>query len=48
MLRLGCVERKEKGKTRGAEGLERATAHFGSFVTKGFLWLCVVTGSFVS
>ena len=32
MLRLGCIERKEKGITGGAGGLERATAHFGSFV----------------
>ena len=33
MLRLGCIERKEKGKTGGAGGPERATAHFGSSVT---------------
>ena len=32
MLRLGCIEMKEKGKTGGAGGPERATAHFGSFV----------------
>ena len=32
MLRLGCIERKEKGETGGAGGLERATAHFGSYV----------------
>ena len=32
MLRLGCIERKEKGKTGGVGGPERATAHFGSFV----------------
>ena len=37
MLRLGCIERKEKGKTRGAGGLERATAHFGSSVATEFL-----------
>ena len=33
MLRLGCIERKEKGKTRGARGPKRATDHFGSSVT---------------
>ena len=33
MLRLGCIEMKEKGKTRGAGGPERATTHFGSIVT---------------
>ena len=32
MLRLGCIERKEKGKTGGAGGPERATAHFGSSI----------------
>ena len=32
MLRLGYIERKEKGKTGGAGGPERAIAHFGSFV----------------
>ena len=36
MLRLGCIERKVKGKTGGVGGLERATAHFRSFVTTGF------------
>ena len=29
MLRLGCIERKEKGKSGGAGGSERATAHLG-------------------
>ena len=29
MLRLGCIERKEKGKTRGAGGLERAIVILG-------------------
>ena len=48
MLRLGCVERKEKGKTRDAGGPERATAHFRSSVAIGFLWLCVATGPSVS
>ena len=32
MLRLGCIERKEKGKTGGAGGLERVTTHYGSFI----------------
>ena len=32
MLRLGCIKRKEKGKTGGAGGSERATAYFGSSV----------------
>ena len=32
MLRLRCIEMKEKGKTGGAGGPERATAHFGSSV----------------
>ena len=32
MLRLGFIERKEKGKTGGAGGPKRATTHFGSFV----------------
>ena len=32
MLRLGCIEMKEKRKTGGAGGPERATAHFGSSV----------------
>ena len=32
MLRLGCIERKEKGKTRGTGGPYRATAHFGSSI----------------
>ena len=29
----GVLERKEKGKTGGVEGLERVTTHFGSFVS---------------
>ena len=38
MLRLGRIERKEKGKTGGAGGPKRATAHFRSSVaTKKFL-----------
>ena len=38
MLRLGCTEMKEKGKTEGAGGPERATAHFGpSVAIKKFL-----------
>ena len=37
MLRLGCIERKEKGKTRGARGLKKATAPFGSFFAIRFL-----------
>ena len=32
MLRLRCIERKEKGKTRGVGGPERDTAHFRSSV----------------
>ena len=32
MLRLGCIEKREKGKTGVVGGLKRATAHFGSFV----------------
>ena len=34
MLRLGCIERKEKGKTGGAGAQERATTHFGSSVAR--------------
>ena len=37
MLRLGSIERKEEWKTKGAEGPERDTAHFGSSVAIGFL-----------
>ena len=37
MLRFGCIERKEKGKTRGVGGPVRATAHFGFSVAIGFL-----------
>ena len=32
MLRLGCIERKETGKTGGVGGLERVIAHFESSV----------------
>ena len=39
MLRLGCIERKGKGKIGGAGGPERTTAHFGSsLATKKFLY----------
>ena len=48
MLRLGCIERKEKGKTRGAGGLERATAHFGSFVAIGFARVVLRQSVFLS
>ena len=37
MLRFGCIERKEKGKTKGVGGPEKATAHFGFSVVTGFL-----------
>ena len=38
MLRFGCIEMKEKGKTRGVGGQERDIAHFGSsVVTEKFL-----------
>ena len=48
MLRLGCIERKEKGKTGGVGGPERVICHFGSSVATGFLYHCVTTGSFTS
>ena len=32
-MRLGCIERKEKGKTGSVGGPKRATAHFGSVVS---------------